>query len=717
MNTGSVTYTVESGFVSLTGLASAWSLGDTVLTITHDDFAATSDYWVNITAGEDLVGNLLNPTPYEFDFTTGSTVGATADATDPIGGPTNDDTISINYTTTGTPGNVLLYYTTNNGANWTLAGNDTTPLDGTFDWTIPASGTYAWMAVAEGGSSPEQNPPFNGTAPEAGDYIYDGDAPTVDSTNPNDGANNVALDQVIEITFSEAMDTGTVTYTVWPAITGIVTGWSVGDTVFTISHDNFAEGVEYFVNITAGDDLAGNSITLYSFSFTSEVLPVPDTNPPTSSVSAMATYHTSDTFNVIITASDTGGSVTEVELWYRYEGGSWALFNTYSFSGSSKTISFTSPDGDGFYEFYSKAKDDSNNWESAPSGADASTTVDTTGPSVNAGSDVHTNANITQYGTGIDTGSGIAVYSWTVTSGPGTITFGSPDQNSTDINADSDGTYVIRLTVTDNAGNTAFDEFTLKWDTTPPTVTGTPTGENVTTTINITITFNEPVNKAEAEDGFSISPSVDGTFIWNGAGTVMTFVPDSALTAGTVYIVSLEASNIMDILGNQMTNDTTWSFTTEADIPTVTGSLEGYIVDENGNGISGVMVSILGTELSVITDENGYYSFENVPVGNHTLSASKSGYRSESIEVEAVEDEMTTAPQLTLLKQTGPDNWWWLIFLLIGIGASILMIYGTKRRKKNKEEHKEMEAEEEDIQAEEEELGYQNPPPPPPPQD
>jgi hypothetical protein len=66
---------------------------------------------------------------------------------------------------------------------------------------------------------------------------------------------------------------------------------------------------------------------------------------------------------------------------------------------------------------------------------------------------------------------GPLTFQWTQVSGPGTVTFGDATAKSTTVDASTDGTYVLRLTVTDAAGNSAFDELILTWDTTAPEAT------------------------------------------------------------------------------------------------------------------------------------------------------------------------------------------------------------------------------------------------------
>ncbi len=97
--------------------------------------------------------------------------------------------------------------------------------------------------------------------------------------------------------------------------------------------------------------------------------------------------------------------------------------------------------------------------------------LDTTPPIVSAGPNQTVNSRFTQNGMASDSGSGIASYLWSQSSGPGTISFGSPGSASTTISASKDGTYVIRLTVTDLAGNVGSSSFTLQWVTTAPGIT------------------------------------------------------------------------------------------------------------------------------------------------------------------------------------------------------------------------------------------------------
>jgi len=102
-----------------------------------------------------------------------------------------------------------------------------------------------------------------------------------------------------------------------------------------------------------------------------------DDEKPSSSVNAITPYWQNSTpFNIYATASDTGGSgIKEVALYYNYSLDNasgwtgWTLFGTND-TTSPYSWSFTAPDGDGYYRFYSIAVDNESNTENLPSSPD-----------------------------------------------------------------------------------------------------------------------------------------------------------------------------------------------------------------------------------------------------------------------------------------------------------------------------------------------------------
>jgi len=100
-----------------------------------------------------------------------------------------------------------------------------------------------------------------------------------------------------------------------------------------------------------------------------------DTTNPESSVQALAPYQTSGIFNVTASGTDNLTGIASYELFYSLDAGAW----TSSGSTTDGLFSFTSV-GDGTYGFYSVATDSVGNSEAAAASADATTSVDTSGP-------------------------------------------------------------------------------------------------------------------------------------------------------------------------------------------------------------------------------------------------------------------------------------------------------------------------------------------------
>jgi PKD repeat protein len=95
-------------------------------------------------------------------------------------------------------------------------------------------------------------------------------------------------------------------------------------------------------------------------------------------------------------------------------------------------------------------------------------------------------------------------------------------------------------------------------NTAPTVVSHSPTGTGVGTTI--TITFSEPMNKSSAEEAFSVSPSVAGTFSWTD--NTMTFTSGMDLSYETTYTVTIDTA-AADLAGNHIESAYSWQFTTE----------------------------------------------------------------------------------------------------------------------------------------------------------
>jgi len=277
----------------------------------------------------------------------------------------------------------------------------------------------------------------------------------------------------------------------------------------------------------------------------------PDTTSPDTSItggpSGTITYK-----DVTFTCSGSDDVTSTSNLVYSYK------LDGYD-SGWSSYVSSTSRSysdlSNGPYTFYVKAKDEAENIDSSPASRSFTvnyTAPDNTAPVVSAGDDKTESTAFTQTATATD--ANVMTYVWSKHSGPGAVTFGAPNALSTTIWASADGTYAIRFTATDAAGNSAFDDMSLLWDTEAPTVAignpsvtvtkGGPVTYTVTYTGAATITLtalNVTLNK---------TGTANGTVNVNGTGNTTRTVSISGITGDGTLSISMAAGTASDNAGN-----------------------------------------------------------------------------------------------------------------------------------------------------------------------
>jgi heme/copper-type cytochrome/quinol oxidase subunit 2 len=575
---GSVTYTIEP---NPGGLSNLWGGGDTQLTISHTDFAGGTRYWVNITAATDLAGNDLDPIPYSFYFDTITW----ATATGPLGGPINVAGISITYGMVGNPSSVDLYYTTDiiSPYTWTLVGTDS-PADGTMGWTVPADGTYGWTAV-----SPDETAPLTTDAPEVSAYIYDGTQPEILDTLPLDTATGVLVDQVVIITFNETMIPGSVTYTLEPNPGGLSDGWTLIDTVLTISHTDFAGGTRFWVNITAATDLAGNSLNPlpYSFYFDTQI---PDSTPPTVITMIMSDPSPTKVGSVIFTLTFSEDMDTLVDPTVTF--GQFSPYNTYNIIGSwNSNTSWTGSyavvggTGDGDYRVrVTVAEDLAGN--PMTTYTSYSFEIDTTAPT----SSVDTLSNYqntltfdVSYTRSDSGGSGIDFVElyYRRDGGAWTKYGGSHSSSPVSFTAPGEGFYEFYTIATDFAGNKesakTIPEAYTTVDITKPDIISIALSEASPVkagTITITVAFDEDMDTlTDLEVTFGLSSPYDANTVtqttYSEANWTGTFTVTGATGDGT-YTISITLGS--DLAGNEMEEDTTFTFVIDTDLPDVSSA-------------------------------------------------------------------------------------------------------------------------------------------------
>jgi outer membrane protein assembly factor BamB len=142
------------------------------------------------------------------------------------------------------------------GASWIPYENPTT-----FEISCPAEGIKIvyYNLKDSGGATSEV---------VSDSIILDTQKPSVESTVPASGETGVSRQQDIIITFSETMETGSVSLTIYPARNLGAASWSGGNKVLTHNPPGKLIYNTFYIITAEGNDKAGNAIEPYTFSFT-----------------------------------------------------------------------------------------------------------------------------------------------------------------------------------------------------------------------------------------------------------------------------------------------------------------------------------------------------------------------------------------------------------------------------------------------------------------
>lgn len=320
----------------------------------------------------------------------------------------------------------------------------------------------------------------------------------------------------------------------------------------------------------------------------------------------------------------TGGTVTVTGSGATYE---------ISLAGSptNGTTTFSVPAG--------AAQDAGGNLNTASTSTDNTITYDTVAPALTlttpadgSGTNSATPAISGAAGnaTGDSTTIAVRIYTGASATGPGIQNFNvtrSGASWSASAAALTQGTYTVRATQTDAAGNTGTSAAnTFVVDTTAPTVTvNQKTGQaDPASTLPIlwTVTFSEPVSGFDASDLTRGGTSTGGTATVAGSGASYEISLSGAVTQGSTTTFSIASGRAQDVAGNQNVASTSTDNTvTYQAAPTLT-SLQ--MLDVNANGKVDRVVATFDETLAN-SAATAPWTLANVPSGGTLASVSTSG--------------------------------------------------------------------------------------------
>lgn len=421
--------------------------------------------------------------------------------------------------------------------------------------------------------------------------------PTVAITSPSNGSYDTDGDVTISWTGSDDQS-GVDHY--WVNVDGIITDLPANATSYTF--EGLSDGT-HIISVRAFDRAGNNEWMVITV--------IVDTTAPTVMITypSNGSYLNDGSVQLSWAANDVTSGVVLTQI--STDGTNWTTV-----SGSVHPLSFSS---DGTYTVYVRVTDD----VGFTGTAQVTFTVDTTAPSleVTPVDGDHVNDADTVISMSGTDASGISHYSVSMDGTTWTVL----DGDSYQFEGLDDGAHMVYVRAYDLAGNynTSTVRFTV--DTVAPKVTSyTPVGDSVSLAdILATVSFSETMDM----NAFTVA--INGEHVGWAWGELnsLSFAP-ADIRYGAGYMVLLSGA---DLAGNIVTFS--WSFTTiEA------GSINGTLVNEYGHPMTNVTI-VLNNGMSVTTDDEGHFFFEEVPVGLYVLSVESEGYELLSTDITVTADE------------------------------------------------------------------------------
>jgi parallel beta-helix repeat protein len=635
----------ENGSYNGTGIVPiTWTVSDALVNVSSVMICVDDGAWMDVTNVTSFTNGTLSEGVHAIYFNATDSMGNYAitsiviivDMTKPTviisapeaGMAQNLNSVLVSWT--ASDDNVVVNYSISiDGTNWTFVNGTSYLLSGLevgnctiYVRAYDGAGNYNWTSVS---------------------FVIDDVDPSVTMTAPSDGSYDT--DGNVTITWTGSDDRSGVDY-YWVSVDGTIMSLPANATSYAF--EGLSDGT-HIISVRAFDKAGNNEWTVITV--------IVDTTAPIVTITAPGdgSYLNNRSVTLSWTAQDatSGVALTQISL----DGTTWTTV-----SSSPYALSFSA---DGTYAVYVKVTDAVGLFVTIQ----VMFTVDTIAPSLEvipADGDHVNEADLILSMNATDN-YGISHYcvsmdgvTWAVLDGAIYLFEGLEDGNST-----------VYVRVYDLAGNYNESAVHFVVDTVAPTaISNSPTGDSVAIDGSlIEVRFSEEMDT----DSFVVTVNgVRASWAWSSLNG-LTFAP-SSIEYGTEYTVIVTGA---DLAGNTVTFS--WSFTTiEA------GDIVGTLVNAYGRAMANVTV-VLSNGMSVTTDDEGHFLFEDVPIGTYALSAVRDGYDVLSMNVTVTAGGEMELGDMEMDKTLNGGGDIFVIvaivFIVAMVGAAIIMTVQQRRAK------------------------------------